>query len=214
MTDRRTTTERTARHLQSLYVVGAGLGIAIALGNMTTAGDSDPSMDWASVFVVIAFIATLIPFFHGAMLYMDTQFRGSPGVVMVDFLALFSQTVLFFIMAGFIREPTSYVWAWIVLLVLDVAWVLWLMSSFVIRAKDQPSAQTREEYRPWAVINWLCTAVLLVVVVAVQWRGWEPGPNLGLALALAAIAIVRTGCDYGFSRDVYFGKKLGPSNDV
>lgn len=196
-----TNTDRTARHLQSLYVVGAGLGAAIALGNMITNADTNPSLEWVSVPVVAAYLVTLIPFFHGAMLYMDKEFRGSPPVVMIDFVALFSQTVLFFVMAEFVREPTSYAWSWIALLGVDVLWVGWLMTPFVTRRKDQAADRTFRLYLPWALINGVCIAVLIPVIAAID---WPLGPDLRVAAILAGIAVVRTIADYWFGRRVYF----------
>ena len=214
MNERATTTKRTARHLKSLYVVGAGLGIAFALEGMIQGVGADPSLDWDSVPVVVAFLATLVPFFHGAMLFMDTQFRGSPLVVMIDFLALFSQTILFFVMAEFVREPTSFTIAWIVLLIVDVLWVGWLMTPMATRSKRQLAKPVIREYRPWAIINTLCIAVLAALLLRVDEADRATGPNLELGLLLAAVAIIRTLCDYGFSRRVYFGKGPVPGDTI
>lgn len=206
MNEKESITERTARHLQSLYVVGAGLGVAFALEGMIRGVGSDPSMEWDTVPVVVAFLVTLIPFFHGAMLYMDTEIRGRATVVMVDFLALFSQTVLFFVMAEFVREPTSFVIAWIVLLAVGVAWVLWLMSPMPRDSKRQDAEPIFREYRSWAIINFICSLVLLAVYFLVPSGDGRIGPDLRLGLILMVIAIVRTAADYWFSRAVYFEK--------
>jgi len=204
--DRKSITERTARHLQSLYVVGAGLGVAFALEGMIEGVGSDPSLEWDTVPVVVAFLVTLIPFFHGAMLYMDTEIRGRATVVLVDFLALFSQTVLFFVMAEFVREPKSFTIAWIVLLVVDVAWVVWLMTAMPRRSKGQAAEPIFREYRPWAIINSVCILALLAVIAFVPTNDGGTGPDLRLGLILMVIAIVRTAADYWFSRAVYFEK--------
>ena len=180
---------RTARHLQSLYVVGAGLGVAVALGNMLTGSGEDPAVDWSSVPVVIAFVATLVPFFHGAMMYMDAAFSGPPAYVLVDFIALFSQTLLFFVMAGFIREPTSFVWSLTALLIVDIAWIVWLRRKGI------------KDYTPWAVINTVCVAVLVLLIAL---HHWPQGPNLMLAGAIAVIALARSAADYVLGRNVYF----------
>lgn len=206
MDEQESITERTARHLQSLYVVGAGLGVAFALEGMIRGVGSDPSLEWDTVPVVVAFLATLIPFFHGAMLYMDTEIRGRAMVVLVDFLALFSQTVLFFVMAEFVREPTSFAIAWIVLLAVDVAWVLWLMTPMPRHSKGQDAEPIFREYRPWAVINSVCILVLSVVLFMVPTSDGGTGPDLRLALILMAIAIARSAADYWLSRTVYFEK--------
>lgn len=187
-------------------MVGAGLGVAFALEGMIRGVGSDPSLEWDTVPVVVAFLATLIPFFHGAMLYMDTEIRGRAMVVLVDFLALFSQTVLFFVMAEFVREPTSFAIAWIVLLAVDVAWVLWLMTPMPRHSKGQDAEPIFREYRPWAVINSVCILVLSVVLFMVPTSDGGTGPDLRLALILMAIAIARSAADYWLSRTVYFEK--------
>lgn len=191
------TSERTARHLQDLYVVGAGLGVAIALGNMITNAESSPDLEVASVPVVFAFLATLVPFFHGAMLYMDEEFTGAP-IILIDFLALFSQTVLFFVMAEFIREPTSFVWSWVLLLLVDIVWICWLIWP---RRTKGDARERRRRYVPWAVIN-LITILILVILVALV--DWPLGPNLLLAGILALVALARTTADYWWGRKVYF----------
>ncbi len=206
MDEQESITERTARHLQSLYVVGAGLGVAFALEGMIRGVGSDPSLEWDTVPVVVAFLATVIPFFHGAMLYMDTEIRGRATVVLVDFLALFSQTVLFFVMAEFVREPTSFAIAWIVLLAVDVAWVLWLMTPIPRHSKGQDADPIFRHYLPWAVINSVCILVLLAVLAFVPTNDGGTGPDLRLGLILMSIALGRTAADYGFSRAVYFEK--------
>ena len=206
MDEPKSITERTARHLQSLYVVGAGLGVAYALEGMIRGVGSDPSMERDTVLVVVAFLVTLIPFFHGAMLYMDTEIRGRATVVLVDFLALFGQTVLFFVMAEFVREPTSFAVAWMVLLAVDVVWVVWLMTPIPRRSKGQAAEPIFREYRPWAIINCVCIVALLAVYLLIPSGDGRTGPDLRLGLILMLIAIARTGADYWFSRAVYFEK--------
>ena len=206
MDEPKSITERTARHLQSLYVVGAGLGVAYALEGMIRGVGSDPSMERDTVLVVVAFLVTLIPFFHGAMLYMDTEIRGRAAVVMIDFLALFSQTVLFFVMAEFVREPTSFAVAWMVLLAVDVVWVVWLMTPTPRSSKGQDAEPIFREYRPWAIINSACILALLAVYLLIPSGDGRTGPDLRLGLILMLIAIARTGADYWFSRAVYFEK--------
>ena len=206
MDEPKSITERTARHLQSLYVVGAGLGVAYALEGMIRGVGSDPSMERDTVLVVVAFLVTLIPFFHGAMLYMDTEIRGRAAVVMIDFLALFSQTVLFFVMAEFVREPKSFTIAWMVLLAVDVVWVVWLMTPIPRRSKGQAAEPIFREYRPWAIINSVCIVALLAVYLLIPSGDGRTGPDLRLGLILMLIAIARTGADYWFSRAVYFEK--------
>lgn len=207
MSEHESITERTARHLQSLYVVGAGLGVGFALEGLVGGVTSgNPSMEWASAPVVVAYLLTLIPFFHGAMLYMDTEIRGRATVVLVDFLALFSQTVLFFVMAEFVREPRSFAIAWIVLLAVDVAWVVWLMTPIPRHSKGQAAEPVFREYRPWAIINSVCILVLVAVLAFVPTNDGGTGPDLRLGLILMFIALGRTAADYWFSRAVYFEK--------
>lgn len=201
---------QTAEHLRLLYTLGAGLGVVLALERILTVDDRNPDDAWfaaGSLPLLLAFVATLIPFFHGAMRHMHAAWsdeaRPTPGLMMFDFVALFLQTIIFFIMAGLVREPDEFALAMALLLSIDVVWLgvssiwtRWLRQKRGITSGEEPPAT-------WAWVNIPTIALLLVIAVV---PGVPGGPDsLILSCSVAAIAVVRTVLDYRLAKSFYFG---------
>lgn len=192
----------TAGHLRTLYTIGAGISAAVAMERLLSDEGAffDPHIVIPASLLLVAFIATLIPFFHGAMRHMhqawDESTAPSPSLMMFDFVLLFIQTLLFFVLADLTRNPLWFTVALTILLVVDVAWL------FARRTWGKQG----ESGLIWAKVNIPTIALLMTVLVTAQLTNWNA---ITLASVVALIAIGRTVADYLCARTFYFGEDPG-----
>ncbi len=142
-----------------------------------------------------AFFVTLVPFYHGASIYLLQAHRNSPptkkrGGALVDFFAFALEAVIFYAMAKSTTQLEVFIIWFGALLLLDTFWV-----SFTYF-----KSQTEKEQAPkwWVVLN---GGMLLVLILL-----WNPATTGGtqLYLILFAAAVIRTVIDYWKCYDHYF----------
>lgn len=204
--DRNTVRRETAGHLRTLYTIGAGLSGAVAMERLITDDNdfSEPHLVVVALLLVVAFVATLIPFFHGSMRHMDTawdeEVAPSGGLMMFDFVFLFVQTLLYFVVADLTRSPTWFTVALFILLATDV---LWLSTRRLLQRRST----NRKSNAPitWAWVN-LPTIAMLALLLLVNSAGWLN--DVSLAVAVTMVAVTRTVVDYKLSSEFYFGKRV------
>src|SRR4051812_39846774 len=68
---------RSIEHLESLYTVVAAVSVSI-VGERVTG--SINGQTWARIVpLVLAFLVTLVPFYHGTLRHLDDTYRSSTG---------------------------------------------------------------------------------------------------------------------------------------
>ena len=115
--------KRSIDNLQRIYTFVVSLSVAEALRRVLADLPKVPELDvWLRLGVVLV---TVIPFYHGANRYLDaTYVTGERSSVryalLVDFLFLFVEAILFFVLSLVIREESWFYIVFVILLAIDI----------------------------------------------------------------------------------------------
>lgn len=152
------------------------------------------------LFFLLAFCATLVPFYHGIMRYFDDNYLSStaqpkPASFMLDYLLFCVLGGLLVWMGAFFGQsfnPDHFIRVYALLLIVDVVWGF--MTHFLTDSYNRVKA--------WLWLNFfvLCGIVLI---------GLAPPTNFFLGYKIAMflfIAPVRSILDYKLNWDFYFPK--------
>jgi hypothetical protein len=197
----------SVRNLQELYTVAVGVALVKAMEvfvrpSAEHAQAAAGLMRAAEGAALVAFVATLIPFYHGAMRHLEQTYVENEGIrvhryaLLADFLWLFVEACMLLGIALQLDDPVGFTWWLIVLLCFDSVWGI--LVSFGLRSEPR----RRPEFK-WAIINIPTAALLMFVVLQSVKEGVAPNPNLLLTL-VAAVAVVRSIIDYVWSWTLYF----------
>ncbi|PKP58792.1 MAG: hypothetical protein CVT89_02260 [Candidatus Altiarchaeales archaeon HGW-Altiarchaeales-2] len=104
----------SVRNLENLYSVVVGLGLSIAILNLidTTRGAVPIKLELVPFF--LAFLVTIIPFYHGALRHLDTTYieKGGKqirtGALLFDFSILFIESCFFIGLAVLLPTPQFF----------------------------------------------------------------------------------------------------------
>jgi hypothetical protein len=208
--------ESSVRHLQQLYTIVSGLALSDAISTIFR-GDIKGD-DWYPVLALLAaFVATLIPFFHGAMRHLDDAYlideaapQAKPVSLAVDFFFLFIEGLILFLLAHWLLSPDRFVGFVIALLVVDIVWAVTF--HFLSPETRRVSVELQLLFHSpassdIAQMQWVINNLLFIPVIAVTW--WISSSVLdirsdALALVLAPVIIARTVFDYRKSWAFYF----------
>jgi hypothetical protein len=203
--------ERSVDSLQKLYAVVVALAIGQGIMALAIADRaSNTFRDWSDLRTrlpgFLAFIVTLVPFFHGMNRHLDRYYlqtaesqppktRAGPGVLLFDFFVFFAMSSLLFLVAMSVSEPIRAFMFLGALLVIDVWWGL--LAHWIHR----PGRKTQEQERgpaAWAAVNvvslGLATLVVLTQAYSQEAKFW----------VLLVLAVARTAADYAVCWKVYF----------
>lgn len=189
---------RSVDNLQRIYTFVVSLAVTEALRGMFGKGSPWPEM--GKVLMFFGMIVTVIPFYHGANRYLDDTYvvRGNQANrygLMWDFLLLFSEALLLFLI-GIRLDLMEWFFTLIaILLLFDVVWV----GCTHFWANDP---MPKQKYVKWCLVNFIAAPLLLISVWSTLWK-----TNLMVNLSCLAILITRTVLDYWLVWDFYY-----PSN--
>jgi hypothetical protein len=191
---------RSVDNLQRLYTLVVGLALTESLRRLLA---TPPSIPLADAVAVIALVFTIVPFYHGANRYLDATYvtgerSARSGALMLDFIAIFIEGLLFFVLAVFVSNTSVFFTILAGLLLLDTVWVGLTKLTSTSEPEEGPS------YTKWATAN-LIAAVAILVSVWSNLLNWEFWPTeVVRSVALVAIAIIRSAMDYLFVWKFYF----------
>ena len=192
-------------NLERLYTIVAALALTSAVERIildrgtSTARHFDVqsiSVEYGSLFMFAALVATMIPFYHGANVYLfETHVFSAPTshrplAALMDFLFFFTQGLLFFLASRVIGDAQLFYWVVVAVLVWDCTWEM-----FVYLSGESSFAQIQR----WLYLN-LATSLLLFVVLVTpllpdDLRRW------GFA---TVILVVRSVLDYVLNWSAYW----------
>ena len=187
---------RSVGSLQQIYAVVIALAISQAiqalLKNPISGALLEPWQVGPGVPSFVAFLVTLIPFWHGMNRHLDRCYvekkdSVAEGALLFDFGTFFLEGSLLFAVAWSLR---SWVYSFIGLGALLVVDMCWGFVSHQIHFHGHKSHVIR-----WSTVN-LVAIFVAVLVVAL--------PFEHKALVLMVVAIVRSICDYGVCWRFYF----------
>lgn len=194
--------ERSVDSIQKIYAVVIALAISQAIQSLLKdpSGATDITLQrlssWLPPFV--AFLVTLIPFWHGMNRHLDRCYlEKSTGVVqgalLFDFVAFFIESSFLFAAAWSIRFGLETFYYLGGLLLVDM---LWAFVSHHIHFSGKKSHAVR-----WSVIN---IAAIFIAVLVVTF------PFSKKPIVLMVLAIFRFIADYGICWSFYF-PAIGPA---
>lgn len=195
--------ERIVRSLQGLYTVVVGLALTKSIERLFE-GSTPSQVEFHAHHLpgLIAFIATLIPFYHGALRHLDKRYIEEHGVglkngaLAADFALLFVEGCFLAAMAYLVATPSKLMNASVLLFGIDAAWCAGIYLVFV------------KGRREWAELEWvwlnIWTVGLLLVLQWWQYIGNASQPTTIHDVAFPAIMVARTCIDYARSWKFYF----------
>lgn len=196
--------KRSVDNLQRVYTVVISLAIAESLRRLLSQfGDNGQLPEYASILAVISLIITIVPFYHGANRYLDSTYvtgerSAKSGALMLDFVAIFGEGLVFFILSILIRNTVVFFTILAALFLFDSFWV-WLT-----KLTSNSQVDKGLEYKTWAIANMVAALFLLLSFWSnlFQWSFW-PSPTIQVTAACIA-ALIRTIFDYATVWTFYY----------
>lgn len=195
--------ERVVRNFEQLYSVAIVLALGRAIENIVRDANAPGRiLGPGSLPAFVALFVTLVPFYHGAMRHLDRTYvqeggkNVRTGTLLADFLLLFVEGTIFFVVAELLPNARAAAWGIVVLLLLDAVWGIAVFAVFYRRR------QWRAEMR-WVALNLVFAPSLALFLLFGPDRAGG-SLDLPVAIALMAITIARSTLDYATSWDFYF----------
>lgn len=195
--------ENSIRSLANLYTVVIGAALSVAVVSAIDINKGLESISGVSILLFVAFLATLFPFFHGALRHLDDVYienenkHVSRSALIFDFLLLFMHALVFLVLSQLLKQPIDFAWLLIVVLTIDVAWGLF--TSFGASSVTSNSAESR-----WTIINFVFVSCVAGYLVNNNIYLKSANDPMALAALLAIACVVRSMVDYVWCRDFYF----------
>jgi len=191
--------DSSLKHLQELYTVAVGLSLTIGVERLFP-GELHGTLEAGAVATFVAFLATLLPFYHGALRHLDQTYiylldgKEPPRwLLFVDFLTLFLEACLLISMGATVEQPRTFLVLLLLLLLLDIIWSQ--IARFAGSEYGKPEGG-------WIVVNFPALAVgVLLFFVAERSRLVSPDV---LPFLVGLFAMIRTFFDYFWNWKSYF----------
>jgi hypothetical protein len=201
--------ENSVRDLKNLYSAVAGLGLALAVYNLLDINRSPVPVRWELFPFFVAFLVTLLPFYHGALRHLDITYiehggkQIASGALFVDFLMLFFESCLLLALAVLIPKPRMFAEFLTVLIGFDTLW------GFGAYLAVSHGGKTKAELY-WAYINLGATFLLIVFLNVADIIPYQIREKLFWVILLG-LSIIRTIIDYAVCWRFYY-PSIPPSN--
>lgn len=195
--------QKSVENLKDLYSIIVGVALSYAIYTIIDTHQKTIPVKFSLLPCFVAFIVTLIPFYHGALRHLDRTYVESGGkqtrggALLADFLLLFAEACLLLILAVLLAAPGFFVWALATLFALDAIWGFAAHLAFTQDVGSKPEVK-------WAVLNLITTAVLAVCLFELAFPPSALAANASLLPVVAIVTIVRTVLDYVLCWGFYY----------
>lgn len=141
----------------------------------------------------IAFLSTLVSFYHGMNRHLDDTFvigdQTSPHrlPLLVDIFVFLVEAGLLVVMANTINSPKTFLYAWSVLLAIDIVWGLFV---YLLVKRVAPARWVANNFA-FLALAWIC------------WLFFFP-QNV---ILIAVVEVLRSVIDYWLNWHFYFPKR-------
>jgi len=189
--------ERLVDSIARIYAIVIGVALSESIKTLITKNShGDPDLSAAQVLIglpaFVAFVFTLVPFWHGMNRHLDRTYleKDRPvkqGALLIDFGIFFLEAILLFVAGSALRTGLVTFYLLGVVLLIDILW------GFVAHEIHSPGKKSH--VRKWATINAIAGAAAFFVVL----YQFDHKP-----LALMAVAVLRSGVDYWLCWEFYF----------
>jgi hypothetical protein len=185
------------RVLLDLYGVVIALALTTAIGitiSPTGISLSPIGLNWKYLLLFSAFFLTIVPFYHGASVYLLRTYRhGNPSknraAPLIDFFILAIEAVILYATATTIKNLLGFETGLALLFLLDLVWVGF--TGFITGGDNR----TRKW---WAILD-SSMILFLIIVSGINENTWPQ-----VYLLILAATIIRTFFDYSECYDYYF----------
>lgn len=197
--------ENSVRSLANLYTVIIGVALSLAVVKLVEGSAGLKAAIVPSILLFSAFIATLFPFYHGALRHIDDAYIESDGTnikdgaLVVDLILLFVHGIVFVVLALLIAKPSEFAWILIVLLATDVLWGIF--AHFAVSTSSGLSAELK-----WLLINFAVVGLLTWYLVANDINFRDTKNTLPLVIVVFVACVIRSIVDYISCAKFYFPK--------
>jgi len=198
----RTTLKNSIEVLKILYMVVAGLALAIGLQSFVLDESAEfKKIEWTSLSFVffLIFITTVVRFVHGAMRHFAECYSEQPHRVnwkiiqpFCDFSGLGFEAFIFFILAFSLDSPLRFIQYYLWLLIVDTIWLC--------ITSPPPIKQIWTEHSKW----WIVANLSVLVPTGITWF-WFP---TWLLWVFIGTVVIHTIMDYPINWKFYFGRPL------
>lgn len=202
--DRQPDAERkSVEHLQELYTVAVGLSLTVGIERLFPS-ELHGGLKGSTIAAFVAFMATLLPFYHGALRHLDRSYlqggqsRGGGGYLFADFFALFAEACVFIAMAASLERPHRFLVLFLLLLILDIVWL-----EFYVRLAA-PVINPGNRSVTWADRAWVLVNTPFLFLGGTILAAGSAFPSPTFVYFVCALAVARTACDYAWSWNFYF----------
>jgi hypothetical protein len=188
--------ERSVDSIQKIYAVVIALAISQAIQSLLKGSNATTDLNLGQLSSglpgFVAFLVTLVPFWHGMNRHLDRCYLEKThavvqGALLLDFVIFFVEAIFLFAAGWSLRSGIVTFYCLGSLLWIDM---LWAFVSHQIHFPGRKSHAVK-----WSTIN-VISIVVAVLIVAFPFQG-KP-------LVLAVIAVLRSIVDYALCWDFYF----------
>jgi hypothetical protein len=197
--------ENSIKSLINLYTVVIGAALSLAIAGIIDGKIGLTSVGWVSVLLFISFVATLFPFFHGALRHLDDAFVENEnvnirsGALIIDFLLLFLHGLAFLVLSQLLKRPSNFAWFLFAVLAIDVIWGIF--AHFASSSGKELSAESK-----WTIINFIFICIGASYLVSQDIYLDYEKDSLKLAILVTIGCVARSAVDYLWCRELYFPK--------
>jgi len=196
--------KNSVKNLQNLYSVVVGVALSLAIVRVIDTELAPVPVRYESLVLLVAYVVTLVPFYHGALRHLDTTYveqggkhvRG--GALMLDFAILFLEGCLFLGLAALVETPAFFAWGLLTLLVVDVVWGIVAHLAFTKQTTDKAELKWVQNNLAFALLLLLYLGALGVIPPDGRTTDWA------LTSGVLGIALARTFVDYYRSWQFYY----------
>jgi hypothetical protein len=197
--------ENSVKSLVNLYTVVIGVALSLAVASLIDVNKGLHVVTLPSAFLFIAFIATLFPFYHGALRHLNDAYieNDNPhikdGALVLDFILLFLHALVFVVLSLLLRKPGHFAWVLVGVLAIDVIWGIF--THFASSSKGNLTVESK-----WAIINFTFVGLSTWYLVANDIYFEELFDPVKLSIPIAFACVLRSLVDYVWCRALYFPK--------
>jgi len=197
--------ENSVRNLIGLYTVVIGVALSLSIVSLIDPSKGLESLASFSALLFVALIATILPFYHGALRHLDDAYVENEnqhiktGALIIDFGLLFFHGVAFVVLSSLLSKPGHFIWTLNCVLVIDIAWGIFV--HYCSSSQGPHGAEGR-----WAFVNFLFVAVSSAYLVLSDIYLQDVQNPVKLSLIIVIACVARTVVDYVWCRSFYFPK--------
>jgi hypothetical protein len=195
--------ENSVRSLVNLYTVIIGVALSLAVVRLVNGSGGLMTTTAPALLLFAAFVATLFPFYHGALRHLDDAYIENDsttiktGALVFDFILLFAHGLVFVVLALLISVPNQFAWVLIVLLGVDVLWGVF--AHFAASSAQGLGAELK-----WSIINFIFVCFWTWYLVAHNLYLGETKESMPLAILIFVTCVLRSIADYASCTKFYF----------